>query len=113
MKNTTKVQNLPFATDEECKQLRQKLILAGKIVPAKRVAERTTKEHHVPAPKRRNAYEIPEEGIYRVRRIRNDEEYEKRKNNYFIMLQSILRSRIELDLEFDGGRDAEEPNERI
>jgi hypothetical protein len=44
--------------------------------------------------------DIPEEGVYKLRRIQSDEEYERRKRNYFIMLQSVLRSRAELRLEF-------------
>lgn len=107
-------QNLPFATDEECAELRQRLVRAGKIVPAKPDGGGQAKpaprgEEFVPfsPAKRRNANDIPEEGVYKVRRIRSDEEYERRKRSYFIMLQSVLRTREELHLEF-GERDEEE-----
>ncbi len=104
--STSRSQSLPFATDEECDQLRIRLIRAGKIVPAHRVPAKTPARaaspdaSPEPRPKRRNASEIPEEGTYRVRRITSDEEYERRKRNYFTMLQSILRARVELGLEF-------------
>jgi len=109
MNNTTKNQNLPFATDEECEQLRQRLVRAGKIVPAKRVVTATATIKQIAddsdlefgSPRRRrNAADVPEEGVYRIRKITSDKEYESRKRSYFEMLQSVLRSRIELDLEF-------------
>lgn len=115
--SSTKSQNLPFATDEECGQLRQRLVRAGKIIPAERSvsADRSARRIPVhgsepPAPprRRRNVADIPEEGVYRVRRIASDEEYERRKGSYLTMLQSILRSRIELGLEF-GEREDEMP----
>jgi hypothetical protein len=99
-------QNLPFATDEECERLRHRLVGKGRIVPAgddpdpqamdveSLVAESATLRT------RRNASEIPEEGVYRTRRIGSDKEYERRKRNYFDMLQSVLRARRELGLEF-------------
>lgn len=86
MENTNN--NLPFATDTECKEIRQKLINSGNIIPNKQKVRRV------------NIYNIPEEGVYRFRRIKTDEEYNKRRENYFIMLQSILKSRIELGVEF-------------
>lgn len=115
MNNMAKTQNLPFATDEECSELRQRLIRAGKIAPtrhgAEEVAEVTSyaKEDFVPIPstRRRNIADIPEEGTYRPRRIQSEEEYERRKRNYFIMLQSVLRSREELRLEFGGSNEDE------
>jgi hypothetical protein len=118
MNDTAKTQNLPFATDEECAELRQRLIRAGKIVPAKPDAEDVTipscaKEDFVPIPstRRRNIADIPEEGVYKLRRIQSDEEYERRKRNYFIMLQSVLRSREELRLEFGDHEDDGETEE--
>jgi hypothetical protein len=103
--NVTKTQNLPFATDEECVELRQRLICIGKIIPnVEEVSTVTqyTKEDFTPIPstRRRNIADIPEEGTYKLRKIKSDEEYERRKRNYFIMLQSVLRSREELHLEF-------------
>lgn len=88
MNRTNKNCGLPFATDTECKELRQKLINSGNIVPVKSKARRI------------NIYNIPEEGVYKFKRIRTDEEYNKRRDNYFTMLQSILKSRIELGVEF-------------
>lgn len=120
MGNTTKIQNLPFATDEECEQFRARLIRAGKIIPARRAFTATAAKtpimdgNSLPPPKRRNAADIPEEGVYKVRRIKSDEEYERRKHNYLIMLQSILKSRIELGLEFgEQHEDSEESDGQI
>jgi hypothetical protein len=118
MNDTAKTQNLPFATDEECAELCQRLIRAGTIVPAKPGAENATipsraKEDFAPIPstRRRNIADIPEEGVYRLRRIQSDEEYERRKRNYFIILQSVLRSREELRLEFEDHEDDGEAEE--
>ena len=117
--NTAKIQNLPFATDEECAELRQRFICAGKIVPAKPDAKEVVAaapcagEDFAPIPstRRRNIADIPEEGVYRCRRIQSDEEYERRKRNYFIMLQSVLRSREELRLEFGEHHEGEDEGE--
>lgn len=107
MSNTAKIQNMPFATDEECAELRARFVRAGKIVPekpnAKAAAPGRQERDFIPMPPagRRNVANIPEEGSYRPRKIQTESEYERRKRNYFIMLQSILRTREELRLEFD------------
>jgi len=118
MNNTTKIQNLPFATDEECAELRLRLIRADKIVPAVTSSDSIlvtteTSEDFAPmmSTRRRNIADIPEEGTYRSRKIQSDEEYERRKRNYFIILQSVLRSREELKLEFGDHEDDDEPEE--
>ena len=82
-----KEQNLPFATDEECIDIRNNFIKKGIIKP---VTNKTL-----------NINNIPDEGVYTHKEINNDDEYNKRKRNYFIILQSVLKSRIELDLEFE------------
>lgn len=107
MSNTAKIQSLPFATDEECAELRARFMRAGKIVPEKPNAKAATvacqERDFAPMPPvgRRNVANIPEEGSYRPRKIQTEAEYERRKRNYFIMLQSVLRTREELRLEFD------------
>jgi hypothetical protein len=113
MNDITKTQNLPFATDEECLELRQRFVRAGKIVPAKvdtTILVISGEDGFIPITtmRRKNIADIPEEGVYKVRRIKNSEEYEHRKSNYFTMLQSILRTREELHLEFGEEDETEE-----
>lgn len=98
----------PYASDEECLEMRNQLIGAGRIVPKQPdsgEAERKSAENAdagaMPARRRINVNDIPEEGTYEVRPIMSDAEYERRKRNYFIMLQSVLRAREELKLEFE------------
>ncbi len=105
-----KTQALPFASDDECMEIRKHLIEIGRIVPiTKDVTSKRQIEQleTVQSGRRRNASEIPDEGTYRVRRIRSDKEYIIRKRNYLIMLQSILRSREELGLQFEERDEAE------
>lgn len=113
MSNANKNQNLPFATDEECTELRQRLVRAGKIIPDKGLPKpvaHSPEPDFTPAPPRgrRNAHDIPEEGVYKCRRIASDEEYERRKRNYFVVLQEILRSREPEDFD-DGDMRREQP----
>ena len=112
MNDTSKTQNLPFATDEECLELRQRFVRAGKIIPAKTNAIIVTsgEDSFIPVTtiRHRNIADIPEEGVYKVRRIKNFGEYERRKSNYFTMLQSILKAREELHLEFGEENEIEE-----
>ena len=101
-----RTQNLAYATDEECTELRRSLVRAGKIVPAKEQVPAVSREEDVkPSPPRkyRNAADIPDEGMYCVKSIKSDAEYGRRKHNYLLMLQSILRVRRELRLEFENG----------
>jgi len=98
----------PYASDEECLEMRNQLIGAGKIVPKQPDSGEAGRESAesadvgTPHSRRRiNVNDIPEEGTYEVRPITSDAEYERRKRNYFIMLQSVLRAREELKLEFD------------
>ena len=108
MSIVAKTQNLPFATDEECTELRHSLVRAGKITPAKKCNPKVQihTDELVEQPKRRrNIADIPEEGYYKCRKIQSDTEYERRKRSYFEILQSVLRSRIELQLEFEDEKD--------
>ena len=98
--------DLPFASDDECIQRRACLIAAGIINPLSvpvcgKLESRPVLDSLPSKPRRVNIHEIPEEGTYKVRRIAGDAEYERRKRNYFVVLQSILRSRDELDVEFE------------
>jgi len=97
MSDMNKSQNLPFATDEECAELRKRLVRAGKIIPDKGLPgplAHSSEPDCVPISRgRRNAHDIPEEGTYKCRKITSDEEHERRKRNYFVVLQEILRSR--------------------
>jgi hypothetical protein len=79
---------LPIATDEECIEIRKNFIKNGIIVPLKQPYRKI------------NASQIPEEGMYKRRPIRNNREYMLRKKAYFEMLQSLLKARKELKLEF-------------
>lgn len=97
----------PYASDEECQDMRDQLIGAGKIVPKRDGTDDRGKVRNgadIELPKRRrriNVADIPEEGTYEVRPIRTDAEYARRKKNYLAMLQSVLRARKELKLEFE------------
>ena len=97
-----------FATDEECAQMRAGLIACGRIVPAGNANAASSEIAYVPEKRRVNVNTIPDEGTYKVRKIGSDAEYERRRRNYLIMLQSVLRTRRELGLEFGRGEDSEE-----
>jgi len=110
MDSENKTQGLPFASDDECVEIRKHLIEIGRITPTVKditPAKRTEELETIRSMRRRNASEIPDEGTYRVRRIRSDSEYTIRKRNYLVMLQSVLRSREELGLQFDDRDEAE------
>jgi hypothetical protein len=108
--SNTKIQNLPFATDEECLELRRRLVASGKLVPDKglpRPMGHSPEPDFTPAPPRgrRNAHDIPEEGVYKCSRIKGDGEYERRRRNYFVVLQEILRSREPDECVSDSGQE--------
>lgn len=91
-----------YATDEECRELREQLIAAGYIRPASAMPQSDGASKDICLPeyrpeKRTNSAQIPEEGSYEVRPILTNEEYEKRRMAYLYMLQSILRTRNELE----------------
>ena len=96
-----------YASDEECRTMRDQLISVGRVVPKNADEEavdttNTGSDASAPRTRRRvNVSDIPEEGVYVVRPITSDEEYGRRKRNYLVMLQSILRARKELKLEFE------------
>lgn len=96
--------DLSFATDAECAERRQYLIEQRLIRPGSQKDPVRRSGIFEPAPRktrRVNANNIPEEGVYRCRPIRNDEQYQRRLQNYFHMLQSVLVARRELKLEFE------------
>ena len=100
MDKRIKAQVEPFATDEECSTERVRLVARGVIKPATPEIKRAPQLELEPLPRggrRANIHEIPEEGNYKCRKISGDEEYERRKRNYFVVLQSVLRSREEED----------------
>jgi hypothetical protein len=103
-----------YASDEECRNMRDQLISAGRVVPKSADSEAANAsaslDVEAPSARRRvNVSDIPDEGVYVVRPITSDEEYDRRKRNYMIMLQSILRARKELKLEFE---DQKKPKKR-
>jgi hypothetical protein len=89
----------PYASDEECQEMRDSLILSGRIVPAERVRQAPSeRDIKLPVRNRRiNIADIPEEGIFKVRPISSPEEYERRRMSYLALLQCVLRSRILLE----------------
>lgn len=112
---------IPMATDEECAARRQKLIDAGilkentsKIIErsgepyltTKTYASRLRKDLERQGLVSSDYYDVPslskrkgsEEGDYKVRPIRSQAQYERRRLLYFRMLQEILISRRELNL---------------
>lgn len=98
-----------FATDEEHAALREELIAAGIIKPASEDDQNSREESSTfhPAPKQDrtvNVGAIPESGSYRCRPIRTDEEYDRRRQNYLHVLQSVLRSRRKLGVQFEKER---------
>lgn len=95
-----------YATDEECRELREQLIASGRIKPAPEQPESDAQPTDVLLPEkntrhRTNVSQIPEEGSYEVRPIRTHMEYVRRRQAYLYMLQSLLRTRVELGLETD------------
>lgn len=95
-----------YATDEECQELREQLIASGRIKPISEQPESDVRSKDVFLPKKRivkrtNASQIPEEGSYEPRPIQTQEECERRRMAYLYMLQSLLRTRIEMGLDTD------------
>jgi len=102
-----------FATDEECQAHREYLISLGLITPgepADRFSEAQERGTFHPAPRKKRAVNvgrIPDSGTYKCRPIRTDEQYRRRLQNYFHILQSILQSRARLGVQFNRGRRGE------
>jgi hypothetical protein len=120
---------LPVATDEECVARRSALIYVGMVRPAKSselfvrkgspVALSTKEASNrkrqelikrgiiVPSPtplshsRVSRPSRVKEEGAYRAKPIKNDAEYERRKEIYFHIMQEMLISRRELNLVFN------------
>ena len=117
-----KENELPIATDDECKQLREHLLnknvikAAGKndvvmvknniVINTKKTSLLKRKEliskgiisdalYDIPKSK---GYVCEEKGEYVVKPINNDVEYKARKSVYFRMMQEILQSRQDLKL---------------
>jgi len=96
--------DLTFATDAECAGRREYLISIGIIRPGSKQESVQQSGTFYPAPRedrRVNINQIPEEGTYKCRPIRSDAQYKRRLQNYLHMLQSVLRTRRELKLEFE------------
>ncbi len=97
-----KEKELNYATDQECKERRQKLIDAGIITPGK--LEKKYNELYEPAPKTNRVVSItsvPEEGVYKRHSIKNDEDYKATRASYLYTLQSLFKVRKELNLKFE------------
>lgn len=126
--NNNNNSELPVATEEECTARRNALIYVGMVRPAenlklfikngdavalstKEASARKRKELIgrgviIPEPvmtirPKMRTRQVKEEGLYRVKPIRNDGDYERRKDAYFHMMQEMLISRRELDLVFN------------
>lgn len=119
---------LPFATDEECLEMRNRLVAKGHIVPGNMeqeqeqghggmvrtaVSRKQLVECNLLKPIERSMrgelsfcetipnpepYRGSEEGEYSCRQIRSYNEYLRRRQAYFRMLQEVLHSRRELRL---------------
>jgi hypothetical protein len=99
------IEELPFATDDECFERRKLLIDNGIINEG--VFE-TTREilikngtidpNLVFKYNKDNNYIPKEEGEFNLVHIENDEQYELRKHNYFCMLSDVLKVRKKLGL---------------
>lgn len=111
-----------FSTDSECLQLRNELIKRKIIKPgnpkdiitkgdnkilSSSKGNRELREYLVdigvidPNPcaiSKGNYSELPEEGEYSPKKILSDEEYNKRKNNYFRIMQEMIFARRDLKL---------------
>ena len=119
-----KQEDKPIATDEECQVRRNILISSGVVVPAHKSDLITKKDGSVILSTRKSGlarrkeliekglidenlcqllpnnvpYQPKEEGEYRCKSIRSEEEYDRRKRAYFRAMQEILHSRKELKL---------------
>ncbi len=122
--NSKSEDQLPVASDAECKVRRAMLVNSGVIIPANKSDVITKKDGSQVLSTRRSSralrkqlieqgiinpnftYEatdregfVPsEEGEYDPQPIQSDAEYERRKNNYLWMISDILRTRRELRL---------------
>jgi hypothetical protein len=97
------IENLPFATEDECKAHREMLISAGIITPGNPTVRKFS-ETFKPAPKRKHVVSegsVPEEGLYKRHAVSNQREYKARLANYFHVLQSVLRDRKRLNIKFE------------
>lgn len=122
--NTNSRNDLPEATDQECLQRRRLLIGSGVITPSTdSLLKRPDGSLAVPTnqysanlratlinngiinpdlislPERDRSKPVNiEEGEYKPRPIANNNEYMRRKQAYFRILQEVLKSRVELNL---------------
>lgn len=102
---------LPVATDEECVARRNVLVHIGIIKPNKdfdadnwkrqRLVGRGVIQPNLISTRPMNFPSSKGEGKYKVRPIKTEAGYERRKQAYFIALQEILRGRRELNLIFN------------
>lgn len=108
---------MDFATDKECSERRRELIDAGIIRPTEFNAQEERKKligRGVISPmvinNKPNFIELPrpkkhfgrEYGEYSPKKIKTDEEYNRRKIVYFRIVQEIIYSREKCGLEFSG-----------
>jgi hypothetical protein len=124
---------LQFATNQECAERREYLIKTGVIKPAgkndvifKRNSDpivNTIKTSRKMRQKlidngiistdlckvepARDCGVVNEQGDYKVRPIKSEDEYERRKNMYFRIMQEILHSRRDLKLILISKRDSD------
>jgi len=120
----TKRNDEPFATDEECKARRSVLIAMGVIKPATKSDLIEKKDGTIILSTRKESragrkqlidqgiidptfcelipdksfHKGKEEGEFKSRPIKSKEEYDKRKQAYFRIMQEILKSRKDLRL---------------
>jgi len=107
--------NEEYATDEECAELRRHLIDSGSIVPSD-CSEEQEDKGIFPAPERNpnrraNILRIPDEGVWECFPIESDQEYQRRRQCYMHILQSVLLTRRELGVEFQGSKKDNAKNE--
>jgi len=116
-------EELPLATEEECKERREMLISGGVVKPAGKTELTKRDGNNILSTKKysksyrqklidngliitsfeyipisRNNYIPSEEGVYNPKPIRTDEEYNNRKNNYLWMTSNMLKTRRDLKL---------------
>lgn len=122
----SKLNNLPLANNEECKLQRKTLIENGIITPNPKnklkivstiQTSRSFRKKLIragiidPNPSYRgsgnNQFVPKEEGEYNPKPIITEEEYYRRRDNYFWMIYDILRVRRELNLDIS----AKKPDE--
>ena len=124
--NSNSVEQLPLATDAECKIRRSLLIASGAIKPAAKadiIARKdgtqvlstrksskawrqklidqgviNTSFVYIPTSDSKCGYVPSDEGEYDPQPIGSESEYIRRKNNYLWMISDILRTRRELRL---------------